>query len=59
VHSQLWSYLNDLREKGIVETRQNKRGEGVRGRTTLISIGTEPLDTLEAVITKLIKEELR
>jgi cell division control protein 6 len=59
VHSQLWTYLNDLREKGIIETRQNKRGEGVRGRTTLISIGTEPLDTLESVLTKLIKEELR
>lgn len=59
VHSQLWTYLNDLRDKGIVETRQNKRGEGVRGRTTLISIGTEPLDTLESVITKLIREELR
>jgi cell division control protein 6 len=59
VHSQLWTYLNDLREKGIIETRQNKRGEGVRGRTTLISIGTEPLDTLESVLTKLIREELR
>jgi cell division control protein 6 len=59
VHSQLWTYLNDLREKGIIETRQNKRGEGVRGRTTLISIGTEPLDTLETVLTKLIREELR
>ncbi len=59
VHSQLWSYLNNLRDKGIVETRQNKRGEGIRGRTTLISIGTEPLDTLEAIVTKLIREELR
>lgn len=59
VHSQLWTYLNDLREKGIIETRQNRKGEGVRGRTTLISIGTEPLDTLEQLVTKLIKEELR
>ncbi|MEZ0319920.1 MAG: ORC1-type DNA replication protein [Pyrobaculum sp.] len=59
VHSQLWSYLNDLRERGVVETRPNKKGEGMRGRTTLVSIGTEPLDTLDAVLTRLIKEELR
>ncbi|MCI4447178.1 MAG: AAA family ATPase [Pyrobaculum sp.] len=59
VHSQLWTYLNDLRDKGIIETRQNKKGEGVRGRTTLISIGTEPLETLELLLTKMIKEELR
>jgi cell division control protein 6 len=59
VHSQLWTYLNDLRDKGIIETRQNKKGEGVRGRTTLISIGTEPLETLELLLTKMIREELR
>jgi len=59
VHSQLWTYLNDLKDKGIVETRQNRRGEGVRGRTTLISVGTEPLDTLESLLTRLIKEELK
>ncbi|ACB38959.1 ORC1-type DNA replication protein [Pyrobaculum neutrophilum] len=59
VHSQLWTYLGDLRERGIIETRQNKKGEGMRGRTTLISIGTEPLDTLEAVLTKMINEELK
>jgi len=59
VHTQLWTYLNNLKNKGIVETRLNKKGEGVRGRTTLISIGSEPLDTLETVITKLIREELQ
>lgn len=59
VHSQLWTYLNDLRDKGIIETRQNRKGEGVRGRTTLISIGTEPLETLELLVMRLIKEELR
>jgi cell division control protein 6 len=59
VHSQLWTYLNDLRDRGIIETRQNKKGEGVRGRTTLISIGTEPLETLESLLTRMIKEELR
>jgi cell division control protein 6 len=59
VHSQLWTYLNDLRDKGIVVTRQNKKGEGVRGRTTLISIGTEPLEILESLLTKMIREELK
>jgi cell division control protein 6 len=58
VHSQLWSYLNGLRAKGIIETRHNRRGEGLRGRTTLISIGTEPLDTLEAVLVRLLEREL-
>lgn len=58
VHSQLWTYLMDLRDKGVLETRHNRRGEGLRGRTTLISIGSEPLDTLEAVLTSLVKQEL-
>lgn len=59
VHSQLWTYLVDLRDKGVLETRHNRRGEGLRGRTTLISIGSEPLDTLEIVLTTLVKQELR
>ncbi|MFN7105364.1 MAG: ORC1-type DNA replication protein [Pyrobaculum sp.] len=59
VHSQLWTYLNNLRDRGIIETRQNKRGEGIRGRTTFISIGTEPLETLESVLTQMVREELR
>lgn len=58
-HSQLWTYLNELKSKGIVETRPNKRGEGLRGRTTLISIGTEPLDALERTISAMAMNELR
>lgn len=58
-HGQLWAYLGELKAKGIVETRQNKRGEGIRGRTTLISIATEPLDVLERAVTSMAAEELR
>ncbi len=58
-HSQLWAYLGELKNKGIIETRLNKKGEGLRGRTTLISIGTEPLDALEKAITSMAVEELR
>ncbi|MEZ0247817.1 MAG: ORC1-type DNA replication protein [Thermoproteus sp.] len=58
-HSQLWTYLGELRAKGIIETRPNKKGEGLRGRTTLISIGTEPLDALEKAVTSMAADELR
>lgn len=58
-HSQLWTYLGELRNKGIVETRPNKKGEGLRGRTTLISIATEPLDALEKAVATMVVEELR
>ncbi len=58
-HSQLWTYLGELRNKGIVETRPNKKGEGLRGRTTLISIATEPLDALEKAVATMVIEELR
>ncbi|MEM3326768.1 MAG: AAA family ATPase [Thermoproteus sp.] len=58
-HSQLWTYLGELRAKGIIETRPNKKGEGLRGRTTLISIGTEPLDALEKAVMSMAADELR
>ncbi|MFB6490859.1 MAG: ORC1-type DNA replication protein [Thermoproteus sp. AZ2] len=58
-HAQLWAYLNELKNKGIIETRPNRRGEGLRGRTTLISIAAEPLDTLEKLVKSIAAEELR
>lgn len=58
-HSQLWAYLGELKNKGIIETRLNKKGEGLRGRTTLISIATEPLETLEKAVMSMAVEELR
>ncbi len=58
-HSQLWTYLGELKNKGIIETRLNRKGEGLRGRTTLISIATEPLETLERAVASMAVEELR
>jgi cell division control protein 6 len=55
-HTQLWEYLKDLNMKGFVETRTSSRG--MRGRTTLISIPSEPLATLEEELRKIIGGEL-
>ncbi|MGC8542500.1 MAG: ORC1-type DNA replication protein [Vulcanisaeta sp.] len=55
-HTQLWEYLRDLNLKGFVETRSSSKG--MRGRTTLISIPSEPLDTLHEELRKIIEGEL-
>ncbi|ADY01100.1 MAG: ORC1-type DNA replication protein [Vulcanisaeta sp.] len=55
-HTQLWEYLKDLNTKGFVETRTSSKG--MRGRTTLISIPSEPLVTLEEELRKIIEGEL-
>ncbi|MCG2869268.1 MAG: ORC1-type DNA replication protein [Vulcanisaeta sp.] len=55
-HTQLWEYLKDLNAKGYVETRISSKG--MRGRTTLISIPSEPLATLEEELRRIIEGEL-
>jgi len=55
-HTQLWEYLKDLKDKGIVETRISSKG--MRGRTTLISIPSEPLNILEQEVEGIVKREL-
>lgn len=55
-HTQLWEYLRDLNTKGFVETRASSKG--MRGRTTLISIPSEPLATLEEELSKIVEGEL-
>nr|KJR71660.1 MAG: cell division control protein Cdc6 [Vulcanisaeta sp. AZ3] len=55
-HTQLWEYLKDLNLKGFVETRTSSKG--MRGRTTLISIPSEPLKTLEEELDRILKGEL-
>jgi Cdc6-related protein, AAA superfamily ATPase len=55
-HTQLWEYLKDLNMKGFVETRTSSKG--MRGRTTLISIPSEPLATLEEELRKIVGGEL-
>lgn len=55
-HTSLWEYLTDLRKRGIVETRPS--GKGMRGRTTLISIPSEPLHPLEKELERSIRASL-
>ena len=55
-HTQLWEYLKEFKERGIVETKLS--GKGMRGRTTLISIPSEPLNTLETELENLISSEI-
>jgi len=55
-HTSLWEYLVDLKRRGIVETRLS--GKGMRGRTTLISIPSEPLQTLERELERSIRLSL-
>ncbi|WP_069807397.1 ORC1-type DNA replication protein [Vulcanisaeta thermophila] len=55
-HTQLWQYLMDMNSKGFVEIRPS--GRGMRGRSTLISIPSEPLATLDDELTKIIEGDL-
>ncbi len=55
-HTKLWEYLRELKSKNIVETRPS--GKGIRGRTTYISIPSEPLEALESELESLIKKDL-
>ncbi len=55
-HTQLWEYLRDLNLKGFVETRTSSKG--MRGRTTLVSIPSEPLMTLDEELRRIIEGEL-
>jgi len=55
-HTQLWEYVRDLDSKGFLETRISSKG--MRGRTTLISIPSEPLTTLEEELSRIIMNDL-
>ncbi len=57
VHSLLWEFLQELKKSGVVETKPS--GKGRRGRTTLISISRESLDSLENVVTSILRSKLR
>lgn len=55
-HTQLWEYVRDMTSRGILETRLS--GKGMRGRTTFISIPTEPLETMKQAIESMVKRDL-
>lgn len=55
-HTQLWEYVKDMASRGILETRLS--GKGMRGRTTFISIPTEPLETMQQSLSSMIRRDL-
>ncbi len=52
-HTQLWSYLQELSKQSVIETRLS--GEGLRGKTTLISLPDVSVETIEAYLVKQIE----
>lgn len=54
-HTQLWKYLKDLTNHGIVETETS--GAGSRGRSTVISLPRIPAHELEKELRTLLDKE--
>lgn len=52
-HTQLWSYLQELSKQSVIETRLS--GEGLRGKTTLISLPDVSVETIEIYLVKQIE----
>jgi len=48
--------VKDMASRGILETRLS--GKGMRGRTTFISIPTEPLETMQQSLSSMIRRDL-
>ncbi|MGQ9720370.1 MAG: ORC1-type DNA replication protein [Candidatus Jordarchaeum sp.] len=51
-HTQFWEYLNELVKQGIITTKIS--GEGIKGKTTLISLPDIPASILEQEILNLL-----
>lgn len=54
-HTQFWSYLKELDSLGLIDTK--KSGEGITGRTTLISLPDIPANVLELQIAELLSRK--
>lgn len=53
-HTQVYEYIRDLKQRGLIEARTSSKG--YRGRSTLIGIFNVPLHQLEKEVTKLIEQ---
>ncbi|RLE83731.1 MAG: cell division control protein Cdc6 [Thermoprotei archaeon] len=53
-HTRVWDYVQSLNSMGLIMAERS--GKGYRGRTTLVSIPSAPLSTLEKILMHLIKE---
>jgi len=56
-HTQIYEYINDLRRRGIIDTKIS--GKGYRGKSTLIGISIGSLEALEAYVRELIEQSTR
>jgi Cdc6-like AAA superfamily ATPase len=54
-HTQLWKYLKDFTNLGIIETEVS--GSGSRGRSTTISLPRIPAHELETELKNLLEKE--
>jgi len=54
-HTQVWSYLKELSKQDVITTKIS--GEGMRGKTTLISIPDISVETIEMFLVKAIENQ--
>ncbi|MEM2730042.1 MAG: AAA family ATPase [Candidatus Korarchaeum sp.] len=55
-YTAIWKKVRELRNMGFLDTK--KSGEGMRGQTTLISLGSIPADKLVDKIREMLREDL-
>ena len=54
-HTQIWTYLKELSKQDVISTKIS--GEGMRGKTTLISIPDISLESIELFLVKTIEKQ--
>jgi len=54
-HTQVWSYVQNLKKVGIISTRIS--GPGYRGKTTLISFQDAPTNVIEKYVEEVLRRE--
>jgi len=54
-HTQIWTYLKELSKQDIISTKIS--GEGMRGKTTLISIPDISVEAIENFLVKTIENQ--
>ncbi len=55
-YTAIWKRVRELRKIGLLETKKSK--EGIRGQTTLVSLGSIPAEKMAKRIEEILAEEL-
>lgn len=55
-YTAIWKRVKELRNMGFLEARRS--GEGMKGQTTLISLGSIPAEKLVEKVKEILREEL-